>query len=97
MWWLLTAIAIAAVWLFAILLDFLPPPLSKLLILIHDGQIRVTRGQIRAQPREFVSEILQQAGLKSGFIAVTHYNRVAFSRNIPRAFRQRLRNVLLND
>ncbi len=96
MWWLLIVIAVGVVWLLAVVLDFVPPPHAKILIRIQDGQLRVARGQVRAQPREFVSDILQQTGLKSGFIAVTPSNRAAFSRNIPRAIQQRLRNVLLN-
>jgi len=96
MWWLLTVIAIAAAWLLAVLLDFIPPPHAKILIKIHEGQFKVTRGRLRAQPREFVLDILQQAGITSGHIAVTYYNRAAFSRNFPNGVRQRIRNVLLN-
>jgi hypothetical protein len=96
MWWLLTIVAIAAAWLLAVLLDFIPPPHAKILIKIHEGQFKVTRGQLRAQPREFVWDILQQAGITHGYIAITYYKRASFSRNIPGGIRQRLRNVLLN-
>jgi hypothetical protein len=96
MWWLLIVITLAAAWLLAVLLDFIPPPHAKILIKIHEGQFKVTRGQLRAQPREFISDMLQEAGIARGHIAVTYYNRAAFSRNIPGNIRQRLRNVLLN-
>jgi hypothetical protein len=97
MWWLLTAVALAVVWFLAFLLGLIAPPNARLLIKIHNGQLRVTRGQLRAQPREFISEILREAHVTTGFIAITFYRRAAFSRNIPGVIRQRLRNVLLND
>ena len=97
MWWLLTIIAIAAAWFLAVLLDFIPPPHAKILIRIHEGQFKVTRGQLHAQPREFVTEILQHAHVTKGFIAITHSKRTTFSRSIPGEIQQRLRNVLLND
>ena len=97
MWWLPIAATVAAVWFLAISFGFIAPPNPKLLIKIHNQQLKIARGQLRAQPREFVSDILQQAGVTSGYIAITYYKRAAFSRNIPREIRQRLRNVLLND
>ena len=78
-------------------LGFLPPPNAKVLIKIHNGQLLVTRGQLRAQPREFVSDIIGRCKISKGYIAITHSKRAAFSRNIPRDIQQRLRNVLLND
>jgi hypothetical protein len=96
MWWLLPAIVVAALWFVAIFFGFLPPPNAKILIKIRHGQLHITRGQVRAQPREFVTDILQQAKITNGFVAITHSKRAAFSRNIPVDIRQRLRNVLLN-
>jgi hypothetical protein len=97
MLWLLIIVVLAAAWFFAVLLDFVPPPSPKILIVFHSGKLHVTRGQLRAQPREFVADILQQASVTKGFIAITHSKRAAFSRSIPRDIQQRLRNVLLND
>jgi len=96
MWWLLAIVIVAIFGLLAVLLGFAPPPGTRTLIRIQNGQLRVTRGKVRAEPREFVSEILRQAGVMDGYIAITHYKRAAFSRNIPRNVHQRLRNVLLN-
>ena len=96
MWWLLIIVAFAIVVLLAVLLGFVPPPHTKTLIRIHNGQLRVTRGQVRAQAREFISDILNEAGVTNGYLAITYYNRAAFSRKIPRNVHQRLRNVLLN-
>jgi hypothetical protein len=97
MWWVLIVIAATALGVLAVQLGFLPPPQAKMLIRIHGGQLRIKRGQLRAQTREFVADIVQQAHVMNGFIAVTHSKRAAFSRNIPRDIQQRLRNVLLND
>jgi hypothetical protein len=97
MWWLLTVIALAILWYFAMTLGLIAPANTKTLVKIHDGSLHITRGQLRAQSREFVAEILQQANITNGFIAITHSKRAAFSRNIPRDIQQRLRNVLLNE
>jgi hypothetical protein len=95
--WLLAPIAVAALWFLAVLLNFIPPPSPKILIVFHSGKLHITRGQLRAQSREFVTDILQQANVAKGFIAITHSKRAAFSRSIPRDVQQRLRNVLLNE
>jgi hypothetical protein len=97
MWLFLTVMAITGLWLMAVLLNFVPPPHAKTIIKIHNGQLRVTRGRLRAQPREFISAILKEAGVTSGFIAITYYDRVSFSQKIPNSIYQRLRNVLLNS
>lgn len=85
------AVAFAAIWL-----GFVPPPYAGTLLRVREGAIRVTKGQIRPHVREDVTEILAQAGVARGFIAITGSHRVTFSRNIPAAVHQRLRNVLLN-
>jgi hypothetical protein len=97
MWWFLIATVAAILWLAATSLGFVPPLTAKILIKIHHNHLHVTRGRLRAQSREFVTEILQQANITSGFVAITYSKRAAFSRNIPRDVQQRLRNVLLND
>lgn len=66
MWCLLTAIAVAVLWFAATSLGFIPPPSPKILIKIHNGQLHIARGQLRAQPREFVADILQQASVTNG-------------------------------
>ena len=53
-------------------------------------------GAIFEPTREHVSEILSEAKVSKGFIAITSDNRVKFSKQIPAAVHQRLRNVLLN-
>ena len=80
----------------AVCLGFIPPPHATTLIWIHGERLDVTRNRLRAQPREFLAEILREGGVTSGFIAVTPSKKVMFSRKIPDSIRQRLRNVLLN-
>jgi hypothetical protein len=43
-----------------------------------------------------ITEIVAEAGVKAGAFWVTADNRVGFTRSIPAAIHQRLRNVLLN-
>jgi len=81
----------------AVWLGFVPPPNARLLIKIRGGSVRVARGSLKAHAREHVTEILSEIGINRGFIAVSADNRVAFSRQIPVAVHQRLRNVLLNQ
>jgi hypothetical protein len=52
---------------------------------------------MRSHAREHLTEILSDAQVSRGFIAITPANRIVFSRNIPAAVHQRLRNVLLNQ
>jgi len=88
----LVALAFAAVWF-----GFVPPPNARTLLHIRAGTIRITRGSLRPHAREHVAEILSEAKISRGFIAITSGNRVAFSRRIPATVHQRLRNVLLNQ
>jgi hypothetical protein len=62
----------------------------------HQG-LHISRGRLRADAREAVSDILRSAGVSRGFIAITAQNRVSFSSRIPSTIHQRLRNVLLNQ
>ena len=88
----LLALAFVAVWL-----GFVPPPHASTLIRIRDGTVHVRRGQVQSQAREHIAEILREADVPNGYIAITPGNSVAFSRRIPAQIHQRLRNVLLNQ
>ena len=88
----LVSVVAASVWL-----GFLPPPHATTLIRISGGQLYVTRGGLKAHAKQDVSEILRDAGVSHGFIAIARRNRVTFSRRIPTTVHQRLRNVLLNQ
>jgi hypothetical protein len=88
----LLALAFLAVWL-----GFVPPPHASTLIRIRDGAVQVRRGRVQSQAREHIAEILSDAGVSNGYIAITPGNSAAFSRRIPAQIHQRLRNVLLNQ
>lgn len=97
MWWISISAGFAALSGYLLVqFGFMPPPHATILIRIRGGELRVARGRLRAQAREFLLDIVSQAAVTSGFIAVTPGNWVVFSRQIPRAVHQRIRNVLLN-
>jgi hypothetical protein len=77
-------------------LGFFPPWNATTVARVNSGKITIKRGQLRGQVRDDLEEVLNAAGVISGFIALTSENRIHFSRNIPEPIRQRLRNVLLN-
>jgi hypothetical protein len=83
--------AFSLVWL-----GFVPPPNTSTLIRIRDGSLQVSRGNLRPHVKEHVSDILRDAKVTKGFIAITSSNRLMFSRRIPARVHQRLRNVILN-
>ena len=83
-WWLLVGIGL------------LPSPFSRTTIRIRNGQIRIAGADLPSRAREYVADVVREAGLQGGFIAVSKARRVTFSRGIPEGIRQRLRNILLN-
>lgn len=85
-------VAVLLVWL-----RFVPPPHAATLIRIRNGIPKVTKGNIRSDALEHVSQILHEAGVVGGFIAVIGDNKLVFSRKVPPQIHQRLRNVLLNQ
>ena len=72
-------------------------PHASIIIRVHSGGLRVTRGKLRPHARNDVADILSEAGIVRGFIAITPDQRVSFSRHIPSPIHQRLRNVLVNQ
>jgi hypothetical protein len=95
-WWITLPIITAIIGSLLVQLGFLPPPHAIVLIRVRGEKLRVARGRVKAQAHEFISDIVQEANVAKGFIAVTPGKRVFFSREIPRGVHQRLRNVLLN-
>jgi hypothetical protein len=95
--WLLIILGLIAAAALSVWLGLVPPPHAATLIRIKHGQLHLRKGQLRAYAKDHASEILASAGVSSGFIAITPQNSVVFSRQIPPAIRQRLRNVLLNQ
>jgi Protein of unknown function (DUF3634). len=95
--WLIPIVCLVALAFGAVVLGFVPPPNASTLLHIRSGSVRATRGILRPYAREHVAEILSEANVTKGFIAITTGNRVVFSRGIPSTIHQRLRNVLLNQ
>jgi len=93
----LAAVFVLAVGVAAVGLGFLPPPFSGTLIRISGGVVEVRKGAVRPNVRQDVGDVLRNAGISQGFIAITAERRLAFSRSIPAGVRQRLRNVLFNQ
>lgn len=86
----------ALAWSLAVALGFIPSPLAETVVRFRAGKISMKRGTLRSQVRDDLAEVLTGAGVANGFICINREKRVSFSRSIPQAFHQRLRNVLLN-
>lgn len=92
------ALVIAAVLMRALILRAIrsqPPANSTFLIRIKNGRCELDRGSIDTLGRQQVEGLIQEAGVRAGFIALVE-NRVHFSPSIPSTLQQRLRNVVLN-
>lgn len=74
----------------------LPPDNCSTMIRIKNGRCAVTKGVIDSTARRQVAELVEEAGIRSGFIAVAG-GRVRFSPSIPGELHQRFRNVVLNS
>jgi hypothetical protein len=94
--WIGISAIIAAICMLLVQFGFMPPPHATILIRVRGDKLRVVRGRVKAQTHQFVSDIVREAVVTRGYIAVTPAKRVFFSRAIPRTVHQRLRNVLLN-
>jgi len=89
-------VAAAAIGWLAPMLGIVPSPWAATVVRFRRGRVMVTRGRLRPQVREDLTEVLGGFGVERGFIAISANGQVSFSRTIPPATRQRLRNVLLN-
>ena len=73
------------------------PPLNpKCLIRIHNSAGFVSGEPLPRHVMLSLADILHEAQVKTGFIAITADARVKFSRTVPEKFHQRLRNLVLN-
>jgi hypothetical protein len=95
--WVIIILGLIGAAVLAVWLGLVPPPNAATLIRIRGGQLHLRKGQLRGYAKQHATEILAGAGVSSGFMAITSHNSVVFSRQIPPAIRQRLRNVLLNQ
>src|SRR5690348_11228049 len=95
--WLLLIISLGLLGWLSVWLGFIPPPHAGTVIKVNKGLLQIKKGRLKPHAREHVTDILSEAQINNGFIAITSANRVFFSRQIPAGYRQRLRNVLLNQ
>lgn len=77
-------------------LGVLPPMGTRCLLRFNGTGCRVSGDSLPPRVVNAASDLLQQAGVKRGFIAIQPNRRVKFSFQIPKTLHQRLRNVLLN-
>jgi hypothetical protein len=76
--------------------SYLPPLGTKSLLRIRNGAVFLSGEPLTRQTLLAVAELIHQAGVRSGFIAIMPERRVKFSHQIPKHTHQQLRNVLLN-
>ena len=95
--WAIILAVLVLVIAFSIANGWLPPANAGTLIRIRGGLIQVQRGPLRSDARSYLQEILREAGVTEGWIAIMGETEVVFSRRIPGAIHQRIRNVLLNQ
>jgi len=95
--WLLVVSGMILISLGMIAFGFVPPLTAETLICFRNGAVVVTRGKLLPHAKSAIAEVLGEAGVINGFIAVVAGPRVRFSRNIPTTIHQRLRNILLNQ
>jgi hypothetical protein len=95
--WLIPVACLVVLGFAAVRFGYVPPPGARTVLHVRAGDIRVAGSRLKPHAKADVAEILSEAGVSRGFIAVTRENRVKFSRHIPAAIHQRLRNVLLNQ
>lgn len=95
--WLLIVIGVAIGAFGTIWLGFVPPLNAKTLLRIQNSTVLVKRGQLRPHAKDSTTEVLRCANVTRGFIAIVPGPCVKFSRSIPPAIHQRLRNILLNQ
>lgn len=94
--WLPAIVCLVLALLGAIEFRFFPPPWASVILTIRQGTVRLKKGRLPQQLQERVSEILAEEKISHGFVAVTSRQRILFSRRIPAATQQRVRNVLVN-
>ncbi len=94
--WLVVVIGLAMVAFFVASSGLIPPVNATTVVRIRGGRLLVQKGRVGGQAKELLTDVLREAGVSNGFMAILPDKRITFSRQIPAAIQQRLRNVLLN-
>ena len=77
-------------------LGIVASPFSRTVIRIRRGEIRVDGADPGARAKEHVADVIRDAMVMRGFIAISSRREVTFSRGVPPEVRQRVRNIRLN-
>jgi hypothetical protein len=97
MWITIIILILLGIALGAVQFGFVPPRDPETLIRIRNGGLFFLGQDVKPHAKMSVLEIIRESRVENGFIAITPGRRVKFSRSIPQAIHQRLRNVLLNQ
>ena len=66
-------------------------------ILIDDGTLRLRKGWVPPRALSALADLLRDAGVSRGHIALSPDRRVSVSWHVPPALHQQIRNVLLSE
>lgn len=69
---------------------------SPLVLVIREDGVSAAKGRIPAATLRQLHEVLDEAGIRSGTIHASGAGRYSFSRHVPEAVHQRLRNILVS-
>lgn len=86
---------VAIVWLL-VRFGAMASPLARTLIQVRGGTIRVERGELAPRAKDHLADVVREARVERGHIAISHGGKVSFSADIPATLHQRVRNILLN-
>lgn len=70
---------------------------SPLVLVIREDGVSAAKGRIPAATLGRLHDVLAEAGVRSGTIYSNGSGRYCFSRQIPEAVHQRLRNILISS
>ena len=70
---------------------------AVLVVRLRGGQVVVTRGRLSPDGRQRIADIAREAKLSDGEFSVSRERRTTFSRQIPAACHQPIRNVLAGE
>lgn len=69
---------------------------SPLVLVIREDGVSAAKGRIPSVTLRQLHEVLNEVGIRSGTIHADGSGRYCFSRHVPEAVHQRLRNILIS-
>jgi hypothetical protein len=70
------------------------PPTAKMVIEFDGSKAVLKRGNVKAQTLHFVGDVLKEAGSAAASVAILNNNKIWFSKSVPHAAYQKIRNLL---